>query len=138
MKRNGKYLCLLLFVFAVGGCGGPSYEMTTVDGICKCDGEPMSTGIIVLTPVPEPGSKNTEPGKPAAAEIQPDGRFTLSTYGDKDGAVVGKHQVHLRPGDDDDEEGGKKKPVCTKAPEDLIVEVKPGKNNLNIELSSKD
>lgn len=138
MKLYRTYACLFLFVMSIAGCGGPSYEMTTVDGICNCDGEPMSSGIIVFTPVPEPGSKNTEPGKPAAAEIQKDGRFTLSTYGDKDGAIVGKHQIHLRPGDDDDDEEGAKKPVCKKAPETLIVEVKPGKNNVNIELSSKD
>lgn len=138
MKLYRTYACCFLFVFTVYGCGGPAYEMTTVDGICTCDGEPMSSGIIVFTPVPEPGSNNTEPGKPAAAEIQSDGRFTLSTYGDKDGAIVGKHQIHLRPGDDDDDEEGVKKPVCKKAPEELIVEVKPGKNNVNIELSSKD
>lgn len=135
MKPYLKFICLSILANSLLGCGGTSYEMTSVEGVCSCNGEPMKNGILVFTPVPAEGSSTTEPGKPAAAEIQTDGRFTLSTYGDKDGAIVGKHQVHLRPGDDDDEDGAKK-PVCKKTPEDLIVEVKQGKNNLNIELTS--
>ena len=71
-------------------------------------------------------------GKPAQGLIQPDGTFVLSTYGTSDGAVIGRHSVYLNLGvlDDDDPE-----PPCKFAPEDLVIEITPGNNQLEINLT---
>ncbi len=94
----------------------------------------MSAGLIILNPVRDPDAdqKALNIGKPAHASIQPDGSFTLSTYGTNDGAVIGKHRVvlNLAELDDDDPEQ-----PCKAAAKDLIVEVAPGQNQLEIDLA---
>lgn len=94
----------------------------------------MSAGLLILNPVrdPEAHGQKMNIGKPAQALIQPDGTFTMSTYGNNDGAVVGKHTVYLNLAvlEDDDP-----KQPCKQAVKGLIVEVEPGKNHLEIDLA---
>ncbi len=96
----------------------------------------MTAGLLILAPVDESGSDKptTNLGKPAQALIQSDGSFTMSTYGKDDGAVVGKHRVVLNLAvlDEDDP-----KQPCLKVAKDLIVEVEPGENDLEIDLAGK-
>ncbi|MCA9075988.1 MAG: hypothetical protein KDA93_13255 [Planctomycetaceae bacterium] len=124
-------------LLSVAGCGQSQFEMADVEGTCTCDGVPMPMGMLVFTPVKPPNLTNDkvhELGKPAHGEIQEDGSFVLSTYGNEDGAVVGKHRVWLRMDEYEDEVG---LPPCSEAPRDLIVEVPAdGVYDLNINLSS--
>jgi hypothetical protein len=62
------------------------------------DGQRVAGGRLMFAPASQ---DNTEPGKPAFANIQPDGSFVLTTYSDGDGAVVGEHWVTIFPPSDD-------------------------------------
>jgi hypothetical protein len=79
----------LALAFAIGlpGCGGDAGAAGTVPagGTVTVNGKPLETGQIQFVPAE---------GRPASGEIK-DGRFTLSTYKDGDGAIPGKHQVAI-------------------------------------------
>ena len=78
-------VALLACVLLVVGCGrGDRLETAEVAGTVTLDGEPVTQGTVLFTP---------EQGRVAKGEIRPDGSFSLGTYEDDDGAIVGKHQV---------------------------------------------
>ena len=93
----------------------------------------MTAGLLIFSPQRDPSSsRKGNLGKPSQAIIQPDGSFTMSTYGTEDGAVLGKHRIELNlavlePGDPQQ--------PCKFATPNLFVEVKPGKNHLEIDLA---
>jgi len=71
----------------LAGCGGPERLPTApVEGKVLYNGEPLAFGSVVFIP---------EAGLPAKGTIQPDGTFRLSTYGDGDGAILGKNRVEI-------------------------------------------
>lgn len=80
-------VALLLIV----GCSKPPFEVAPVTGKVTIDGKPFSTGKVMFAPAAKPGS--VESGKGAYGLLNDDGSYTLSTYGNNDGAVVGKHWV---------------------------------------------
>jgi hypothetical protein len=72
----------------VPGCGGgDSGNLPTapVSGTLSVEGKPVAAGAIHFHP---------QKGQ-AASGIVKDGKFTLTTYNDGDGAIVGKHRVAL-------------------------------------------
>ncbi|MEW4562447.1 hypothetical protein AB1K70_07970 [Bremerella sp. JC770] len=78
-------LCLALLV---GGCsGGGPFDTAPVTGKVLYKGKPLSYGSINFRP---------KAGSPAFAKIGSDGTFSLSTYGDNDGAIVGPHDVLIK------------------------------------------
>ena len=73
----------------VVGCGSgedPHPPTVPVQGKVTYQGQPVTKGTITFQP---PG------GRPSVGEIQPDGTYSLSTYGQKDGAILGPHQVMI-------------------------------------------
>src|SRR4051812_10209511 len=83
-----KQLATLLFLLLSGasGCGDGRPTRVTVSGIVTIDGAPVTRGSIKFVP---------EQGRPSFGEIDPDGRFTLTCYDGKDGALPGKHRVQV-------------------------------------------
>jgi hypothetical protein len=101
-------LCLastcLIFVFS--GCGGSNeYETTPVSGVVTCKGKPVGNATVNFTPLPDASRAAGQRGRPALGLTDKDGRFTLTTYSDGDGAIVGKHTVTV--GLNMDESSGK-------------------------------
>jgi hypothetical protein len=80
-KRTAMLASLSLLAL---GCGGGSLETAPVTGTVTLDGKPLPHGMVVFSP---------ERGRGATGQIESDGSFTLSTYGNGDGAVVGPHRV---------------------------------------------
>lgn len=78
------WLATLVAVLPMTGCGGKTATVAPVNGKVLLDGHPLTTGQVLTIPVAGRGSKG---------DIQPDGSFELSTYGDGDGALIGTHQV---------------------------------------------
>ena len=69
------------------GCG-PSYpETAEVRGRVTYQGKPLPEGRILFWP-PE--------GRPAMAEIGPDGSYSLTTFVTGDGAIPGEHRVTIK------------------------------------------
>lgn len=121
--------CLLF----VAGCGSSANSVT---GKVTFQGQPVTGGNITL--VPEAGG-----GKPAAADIQADGMFTMKPGSDTGGAVTGRNRVmysapvmelpagtELQPG-----QRPPMSPFEGLRPKTEIVEVKSGKNSIEIELT---
>ena len=78
-------LILLTVAVVAAGCGrGDELPTAPVSGQLTIDGTPIPKGQVVFAP---------EQGRSASGIIQPDGTFVLSTYGDGDGAIVGRHTI---------------------------------------------
>lgn len=109
MVSNNKFFLLALSCFSLlvcGGCGD-AYQKTVVpvSGFVRVDGDLVTEGYIVLTPVPDGGADPLTSGKSASGTLSSDGTFTLTTYETGDGAMVGKHIAHFfRPDPEDDEQ----------------------------------
>jgi hypothetical protein len=81
----------------------------------------------------------TEGKASSMGEVQPNGTFTLSTFGANDGAVPGKYQVVVTPPASPDPD---KPPQKSKIPakyadfstSGLTVEIKPGQKEVELEL----
>lgn len=67
------------------GCNrGP--QMAPVTGKVTYNGQPLTFGVVQF---------QSASGQPARGEIQSDGTFSLSTFRQGDGAVVGSHRVRV-------------------------------------------
>jgi len=88
--RPRRFLWGLVLLLATG-CG-ESDQTVEVQGRVFYLGKPLEGGTIVFAPDSSRGGS----GELARAEIQPDGRYRLTT-GDKTGAVAGWHRVTVAP-----------------------------------------
>jgi hypothetical protein len=111
-------------LFAVSGCGGPS--MGAVRGKVTCKGKAVAQAHLIFSPVPR-SKEDIKPGKPATGFTDDDGNYTLSTFRAYDGALVGPHEVTISLDDTNPARCARMKKVN--------FEVKPGDNEINIELS---
>ena len=88
VSHTRRNLCLLvcLCIFAVG-CGNPhELEVAPVQGTITYEGKPVTQGFVVFVP---------QKGKRATSPIDSTGHFSLSTYAENDGAIVGSHKVGI-------------------------------------------
>lgn len=69
---------------AASGCGPGRPATVPVSGSVTLDGKPVAAATVLFQPVS---------GVPGRAITAVDGSFTLTTFTDGDGAVVGRHQV---------------------------------------------
>lgn len=122
--------------FLVGCQDDGHLELAPVTGMVTMDGEPLTQGAVIFTP---------ERGQLAHGEIASDGSFSLSTYGENDGATLGKHQVAIvvLEGEDEFESEVPRKWLIPRrygagATSGLTFEVKSGETNeAKFNLSSK-
>lgn len=88
-KVIGVAICSL----GLAGCGsGGQFPVAKARGEFLVDGKPLTVGRVMLSPIAS-GENTTKAGRPAFGDLNAEGAFVLSTYGDGDGAVVGKHRV---------------------------------------------
>ncbi|TWT42719.1 DUF4198 domain-containing protein [Botrimarina hoheduenensis] len=73
------------------GCDSAPFPLAQVEGQVTLDGKPLSNAKVMFAPVAAAGE--IEAGKAAFGLLDSEGRFTLSTYKQDDGAVVGEHWV---------------------------------------------
>jgi hypothetical protein len=69
-----------------GGCGSGRSGLMPVGGQVTIDGQPVKTGTVMFYP---------ESGRPAVGELGPNGRYTLTTYKEHDGAQLGHYAVTI-------------------------------------------
>lgn len=88
---------LALALVAGAGCGGSSTEhpeTVPVKGTVSYQGKPLTSGTISFV---------SDTGQTASGSIGSDGSYTLSTFAEGDGAVLGHHKVSVvaddQPGD---------------------------------------
>ena len=79
-------LLLTSFLLFSSGCGDGRPSRVPVSGQVLIDGEPLKCGTITFIPAGHRASRG---------KLDHDGRFTLSCFGENDGAVLGKHKVEV-------------------------------------------
>lgn len=128
--------CLLLSLALFGsllGCGGlQEFPRAQATGRVMCEGKPVSK-VLVTFEVKRTGESGLV-GQIGTAVTDEEGKFVVSTYGDKDGAVIGKHMIRV----------GKTEttPPCNCAINDMTVQMEidvteKGPNNFEIALEKK-
>jgi hypothetical protein len=81
-----RLIVVMLIAFCSVGCGPQRPPMAKVTGKVTYRNKPLTFGSLQFQPAA---------GQPGRGYIQPDGTFELSTYGDRDGAAIGKHTVRI-------------------------------------------
>lgn len=109
----------------LGGCGGQN--MAPVKGRVMFNGKPVKEAALTFSPIGAPGQKET--GKPGTGFTDVEGNFVLSTFANYDGALVGNHNVLVMVDDTN--------PAKCKRLKNMPFEVKPGQNELTIEMDPK-
>lgn len=102
---------LPLLLAAAAGCGrtsgqvGPTYEVT--GQVLLKDGKPLKAGRVTFLAI-------DDLSPPASGPIGSDGRFTLTTKVDGDGAVPGQYKIRVEPAVSEGKNGARKPPFPTK------------------------
>jgi len=146
--RNCKPFMLLgLASFSsllLAGCGNDGRLPTAkVTGTVYYDGAPLPIGSVLFNPVAG--------GPSAEANLEADGTYVLETYANKDGAILGKHEIivmaHTFPGGSglpEDQINGNQATVSL-IPErygdfkksGLTAEIVSGQNTVDLQLSKE-
>jgi hypothetical protein len=113
---------------AISGCGGGG-DFPTVKTIGRviCEGQPVPHVMVFFEPLQD--GKSALVGKQGFAIADAQGQFTVSTYGEGDGAVLGKHRVRVGPPHAEDYPGFKCACVLNSEVDVMQVEVKKGEPN---------
>lgn len=118
----------LLFVLLLVGCSSNEFGVSEVSGKVSVAGQPLTDtkleAQVFFFPEPSVSDKKLS-GKRGWARIAPDGTFKVSTNGQFDGAVIGKHRVAFSSTQDVVPFDKKYLSVDTSG---LTFEVKPGAN----------
>jgi hypothetical protein len=132
-RRPVRGISLLFLVFGalvLAGCSGGG--AAKVSGKVTYKGNPVTGGSVSFNPV---AKGNSYPGKPAAANVQPDGTYSVEEV------VPGSEQILYSPPLPEIPAGGLKEgqaapqsPFAGLEPSQKQVEVKPGTNAIDIEL----
>ncbi|QDU77978.1 hypothetical protein Pan97_50570 [Bremerella volcania] len=129
-------LCLLV------GCFG-SDKIVPVSGRVTLDGEPLSGAVVGYEPIAQEG--DLEAGYGSYARTDDDGRYTLRSLNNEDGALVGQHRVSVstvvgKEGPNGEILGLTKERVPSRYNNDtqLVIEVpEGGTDEANLELESR-
>jgi hypothetical protein len=83
---SSKYCVIIAAVIsaALSGCGDSLPKRVPVSGRVLIDGKPLEYGTIQVVP---------DKDRPATGQLGPGGKFTLTTFKEGDGCVLGKHKV---------------------------------------------
>ena len=138
-------VCLAAIALLVAGCSGGQQPTAPVSGKVTHNGEAVTSGIISFSPIAADG----EGVKAASGVVQSDGSYTLTTYAENDGAVIGKHRVLYSPaggtltdedtaaadaGEGEHDQETEQSPYTGLIPDVREVDVTAGANQIDIEL----
>lgn len=125
-------LCGCLLALILAGCGSND-DLARVEGTIKLDGEPLPNAFVVFNP--------TSGGTTSYGKTDEQGRYYMVFDENQDGAWIGENRVRIRTGDvGAAEEGGTKEvvPAAYNTDSTLLVNVEPGDNTFDFDLSSEE
>jgi len=125
MRVRAGIIAIGIVALLACGCGGQ--RIAPVKGRVTFNGHPVKDAAITFSPTGEPELKET--GKPGTGFTDENGDFVLSTFKNFDGAIVGKHSVHV--------EIDATNPTKCKLIKDVTLEVNSGQNDFTIEMDPK-
>jgi len=85
LARRETCVSLLLAAFFVAGCGSKAKTIPT-SGVVTLDGEPLADARVTFNPL-------DASGRMAFGNTDSQGRFTLSTFKEGDGALAGQYRI---------------------------------------------
>ncbi len=93
LANNGcKLIPFLLCSFC--GCNGMvEFPLAPVSGVVTCEGKPIPGAQVFFEPIQT--GESALVGKQGYAAANEKGEFVITTYNTNDGAVLGKHLVHV-------------------------------------------
>lgn len=91
--RTGALGLLAIALLLAPGCSAKGPKTVVVKGKVTYQGKAVPRGMITFQPAE---LSQTAGSHPASGEIQPDGRFKMSTFKQGDGVLPGKYQVTIR------------------------------------------
>lgn len=94
IAAQGLVALLLAAVVFLCGCPGRDYKLVNVSGTVTLDDKPLEGGHVTFQPMAE--GNNRSPGPGSVGVCDENGRYSLRTVLDEQGAVIGKHQVKIR------------------------------------------
>ena len=98
MRNNISSIAIALFtIFSIAissGCGGKDYSLAPVSGTVTYEGKPVEKLRISFSPVPI--GENLAVGPFSKGVTDSEGKFTLKTRYDEEGAVVGAHKISFQ------------------------------------------
>lgn len=127
-RGTAVVLILLAGTLGCGGSDGP--ELATVRGRVTLGGKPLAEATVLFVP---------EAGRASTGVTDKDGHYELGYTRDRNGAVLGKHQVQIGTYVHENEEGEtvpETVPARYNVQSELTREVKAGKNEINFELDA--
>ena len=93
--RLFRYFSLTFsWIFAVAGCGsGGDFPVEPTTGVVMCDGQPVPHVTVFFEPLAS--GETALAGKQGIGIADENGKFPVSTYAERDGAVLGRHRVRV-------------------------------------------
>ncbi len=114
----------------LAGCGAEGdFPTVKTTGRVLCEGQPVPYVMVFFEPLQAPGGKSALVGKQGIGNADGEGRFSISTYGEDDGAVAGRHRVRVGPPRGGPPPGFKCDCVLNSEVDVTEVEVKKGEKN---------
>jgi hypothetical protein len=95
-----QILSVLIATVVLAGCGGGDFSTAKVTGRVVCEGQPVGKLLVLFEPIQSEEGRGAVVGKQGFGRTADDGTFEVSTYGNNDGAVVGRHRVRVAWSDD--------------------------------------
>ncbi|MEZ5939936.1 MAG: hypothetical protein R3C18_01005 [Planctomycetaceae bacterium] len=124
-----SFLCSVALVVLLAGCSDGRPARVPVSGRVLIDGKPLETGVVQVIPAND---------RAASGKLGPDGRFTLTTFTEDDGCVLGTHVVTVIANESIDPQSQRwhaPKKYCDPASSGLTIEIQKATDDLVIELS---
>ncbi|MBN2578524.1 MAG: hypothetical protein JXB10_05985 [Pirellulales bacterium] len=115
----------------LAGCGDGRPARVTVSGRVLIDGQPLKQGFVQVVP---------KGHRPACGKLDEEGRFTLSTFDQDDGCVLGKHPASVTSNQSIDNTNLKwfaPKKYASIATSGLEIEVRGERNDVELHLTWK-
>src|SRR5262245_20202763 len=118
------------------GCGGSGdFPTASTTGTVTCEGKPVPFVMVFFEPM-ETG-KSGLVGKQGFAYDDENGKFSISTYGKQDGAVVGHHRVRIGRPHAEDHPNFKCACYVNSEVDVMEVDIKKGKNDFEVVLKKR-
>ncbi len=93
LMNNLSFFLAVAALIVASGCSEGDFPVAPVTGVVTLDGAPLPGGQIRFAPVNANQAGLT--GKAGFGVIGSDGAYELATFGENDGAIIGKHWVTI-------------------------------------------
>jgi hypothetical protein len=124
-------ILLAFCIISISGCGDSLPKRVPVSGHVVFDGKPLETGVLLIQ---APGQRSSY------ATLGPGGKFTVTTFTENDGLMMGKHQVAVVAKEDINQTTQKwfiPKKYSEVSTSGLEIDVTGSNNDVKIDLKSE-